>query len=175
MPTLKFVLQDGSEVHTELLDESVTVGRLEENQIQLPDASVSSRHAVLMLVEGGYVLRDLGSTNGTEVNGVRLQVGEDRGLAHGDRLVLGSVSALYTEGADAGDGSGGTALPDAEMEVASVGASSERPSNFSNASPFQARTQKRDVGAVAVMAFGVLALLAGAWVIFLVFGMEVSL
>jgi hypothetical protein len=33
----------------------------------------------------------------------------------------------------------------------------------------------QDVGAVAVMGFGVLALLAGAWVIFLVFGMEVSL
>jgi predicted component of type VI protein secretion system len=55
--------------------ERVTIGRREgENLLQLGDAMVSSKHAVIECVDGEYVLFDRGSTNGTEVDGIRLPV-----------------------------------------------------------------------------------------------------
>jgi pSer/pThr/pTyr-binding forkhead associated (FHA) protein len=48
------------------------IGRDLSNDIVINDAEISRRHARLMLQAGGYVLEDLGSTNGTSVNGQRL-------------------------------------------------------------------------------------------------------
>jgi S1-C subfamily serine protease len=61
------------------------------------DLDVSSRHAVLFLKEGRWHLRDLGSTNGTYVNGTRI-TGE-RALADGDILRFGATGpeARYSE------------------------------------------------------------------------------
>lgn len=55
--------------------ERVTIGRREgENLLQLGDPMVSSKHAVIEWTDGEYVLFDRGSTNGTEVDGIRLPV-----------------------------------------------------------------------------------------------------
>ena len=55
--------------------ERVTIGRREDdNVLQLADPMVSSRHAVIEHMDGEYVLLDRGSTNGTEVDGIRLPV-----------------------------------------------------------------------------------------------------
>lgn len=61
------------------------------------DLDVSSRHAVLFLKEGHWHLRDLGSTNGTYVNGTRI-TGE-RALAEGDVIRFGATGpeARYSE------------------------------------------------------------------------------
>jgi len=48
------------------------IGRDLSNDIVINDAEISRRHARLVLQAGGYVLEDLGSTNGTSVNGQRL-------------------------------------------------------------------------------------------------------
>jgi pSer/pThr/pTyr-binding forkhead associated (FHA) protein len=53
------------------------------------DDTVSRRHAELRLVEGRWMLRDLGSTNGTWVNGRRVMEAE---VAPGDELQLGAVT-----------------------------------------------------------------------------------
>jgi pSer/pThr/pTyr-binding forkhead associated (FHA) protein len=47
----------------------VTIGRLEENDIRVDSSSVSSRHAEMTRTDGGYELRDLGSTNGIKLDG----------------------------------------------------------------------------------------------------------
>lgn len=52
-----------------LTGERITVGRLPNNTIQIVDRTISSKHAELVLDEGHYRLRDVGSTNGTFVNG----------------------------------------------------------------------------------------------------------
>ncbi|HEB52919.1 MAG TPA: FHA domain-containing protein, partial [bacterium] len=53
----------------------VTIGRREgDNVLHLPDAMVSSRHAVIEFADGEYSLIDRGSTNGTEVDGIRLPI-----------------------------------------------------------------------------------------------------
>ena len=62
--------------------------------IELDDASVSRRHAEVVRIATGLLLRDLGSSNGTSVDGVRLGVGVDTPLRDGQRLMFGTVAAL---------------------------------------------------------------------------------
>jgi len=52
--------------------DQLTVGRDATNEIVINDAEISRRHARLTFQGGKYVLEDLGSTNGTFVNGQRL-------------------------------------------------------------------------------------------------------
>lgn len=61
------VLEDRSRV--ELGTDTTVIGRLPECTIQLTDSSVSRRHAELRPTEGGWVIADLDSMNGTTVNG----------------------------------------------------------------------------------------------------------
>jgi hypothetical protein len=64
------------------------IGRHSTNDIPLPDRTVSKRHAVIGRVRGQSVVKDLGSRNGTFVNGQKV---EKAILSCGDRLKVGSV------------------------------------------------------------------------------------
>lgn len=55
------------------------------------DAGVSRRHAIIALQGGGFVLEDLGSANGTFVNGRRLQPEAAAPIRHGDELKFGTL------------------------------------------------------------------------------------
>ncbi len=69
-----------------------TIGRTRQNHIQIDAPSVSRKHAEIALRDNCYVLRDLGSENGTIVNGETIT---ERPLADGDRLQFGSVGFLF--------------------------------------------------------------------------------
>jgi pSer/pThr/pTyr-binding forkhead associated (FHA) protein len=56
--------------------ELLRVGRLEALELVLDDASVSRYHAEVRATDRGWRVRDLGSTNGTRLNGVRLGNGQ---------------------------------------------------------------------------------------------------
>src|SRR5215213_744088 len=56
----------------ELKAEKTTVGRVEDNAFQIPDASVSSHHCEIILKGSEVVIRDLNSTNGTFINGQQI-------------------------------------------------------------------------------------------------------
>jgi hypothetical protein len=71
--------------------EEVIIGRGEENGIVLNIAEVSRAHAVLNKAEEGYMIKDLGSTNGTFVD--KKKVGDKYLLKPGDTLMLGD--AIY--------------------------------------------------------------------------------
>jgi FHA domain len=64
------------------------IGRSSSCDIVLSDASVSRRHARLVLRDGSWVVQDLESTNGTNLNGRRIHRCE---LRPGDQLILGRV------------------------------------------------------------------------------------
>ena len=84
--------------HVIPLDRTViNVGRHRENHIILDEAGVSRRHAQLRLRFGRFVLYDLGSRSGTQVNGQPVQ---ECILQHGDVISLGGVRLIYTEDED---------------------------------------------------------------------------
>src|SRR5579883_2686665 len=73
-----------------------SLGRHPNNSIQLLDKIVSKEHCILEQRDGQFILRDLGSLNGTYVNGERVR-GEQM-LRHGDEIALGSTRARYDDG-----------------------------------------------------------------------------
>jgi hypothetical protein len=74
-------------------DRPITIGRMSECTVPLNDQNVSRRHAEIRPGRGAYVVNDLGSTNGTMVNGTRI-LGEQR-LADGDILSFGSTYVRF--------------------------------------------------------------------------------
>ena len=48
------------------------IGRINGNDMIMPDYAISKRHAIIDVENGTYYLRDAGSTNGTKINGLRL-------------------------------------------------------------------------------------------------------
>lgn len=76
-----------------LVEGEVVMGRSPE-VFQLRDGQISWRHAAVAQQEGRYVVRDLGSTNGTLLNGV--QVTQARDLQDGDQIRLGATVIKFT-------------------------------------------------------------------------------
>jgi Protein of unknown function (DUF3662)/FHA domain len=75
------------------LSKAVTsIGRSKECDVTLDDGSVSRRHAEVHVENGQAWILDLGSTNGTEVNGARAQRTQ---LEDGDRIVIGQTELRF--------------------------------------------------------------------------------
>jgi hypothetical protein len=70
----------------------VTIGRLPDSTLSLVDANVSRNHAEIRPRGAGYVVVDLGSTNGTKVNGTRIT---ERALVDGDVVTFGSTDIRF--------------------------------------------------------------------------------
>jgi serine/threonine protein kinase len=85
----------------------VTIGRDTGNDVVLPVSQVSRRHARITCDREGYRVTDLGSTNGTFVNGVRLQIGSSCPLRPDDTLGIGPINLQALSSAP-GDYAGGT-------------------------------------------------------------------
>lgn len=81
----------------ELKVEKTTVGRVSDNTFEIPEASVSSHHAEIILRGNDVVIRDLGSTNGTFINGEKIT---EAVLQPGQTLRFGTVELRL----DTGDG-----------------------------------------------------------------------
>jgi len=106
------VMPDGSRL--ELVDGTLVLGRSAECDILLDSTAASKRHAELRIHGGSVILVDLGSTNGSRVNGEMVQ---ERVLASGDSIeladvtlqvevpdpALGGVGGVYTAEAAGGD------------------------------------------------------------------------
>ncbi|MHB9025738.1 MAG: FHA domain-containing protein [Armatimonadota bacterium] len=77
----------------ELSDEQVIVGRRADCAVCLPGNTISRRHAQIRHADGQYLLADLGSTNGTMLNGEAL-VGEER-LRDRDEIGVGIYKLIF--------------------------------------------------------------------------------
>lgn len=73
---------------------SVRIGRSPDNEVQLDSLAVSRHHAVLEQVPGGYTVRDLGSNNGTYVNGAPIE--GTHAVKAGDLIQVGSFDINVT-------------------------------------------------------------------------------
>ena len=76
----------------------VTVGRAPDNDVVLPDPSVSGHHARLIATAEGYRVSDVGSTNGTYLNAQRLPPQAWRALNVGDTLTVGPYAITIVPG-----------------------------------------------------------------------------
>ena len=74
----------------------VSIGRNPECEICLDDVTVSRRHAEVSHIAESYVVRDLGSLNGTYVNQHRV---DEQALSHGDELQVGKFRMVFFDGA----------------------------------------------------------------------------
>ena len=79
---------DGTERTVEVDGTPLDLGRSPDNRLVIPDARVSRRHGRLQARRGALVYTDLGSTNGSRVNGIRV---DEIRAGPGDRVQVGDT------------------------------------------------------------------------------------
>ncbi|MBF0162265.1 MAG: FHA domain-containing protein [Magnetococcales bacterium] len=77
-----------------LQKETSSIGRTPNNDIPIENLAVSRRHAEIVRVGGTFLLRDLNSSNGTFINGVRVT---EQTLRDGDTVLVGKHTLLFVE------------------------------------------------------------------------------
>jgi len=92
---IKIIIESGpSAGQTFDLTDRASIGRLRENDITLQDESVSRKHARLLVQAGRVLLRDLGSANGTFVNGQKI---ESVVVGANDHIRIGSIEVKVVQ------------------------------------------------------------------------------
>jgi TolB protein len=92
----RLLVMAGGRIGQELsLRKELSIGRAEDNDLQLPDPKVSRHHARIRREGATYILTDLGSANGTLVDGTRLSA--PHALKQGERIVIGDTEMAYLE------------------------------------------------------------------------------
>ncbi len=87
---------NGQLVSKQFNNSVILIGRHHNNTLALPDETVSSRHASITKIDGHYILTDLGSTNGSLVNG---SIITKKILQHADFVQFGEFECwFYLEG-----------------------------------------------------------------------------
>ncbi len=80
----------------ELIGDVIMIGRAPSNDVVIDDPTVSGQHASLTKLPTGYRLKDLGSTNGTQLNGVSISI-TDAELEDGDKIRFGYVTGFFRD------------------------------------------------------------------------------
>lgn len=143
----------------EITQDEVSIGRSVENVVALDDPSVSGYHCTILRDGQRYSVRDLGSTNGTALNGVSIRNGR---LKSGDVVSVGTVEVLI-EGED-------IAAEDIDVSSGALGSASRPPTvrtdPIGDESPFGTR---RDSGkrlwSTIITIVIILAAVAAGWFI----------
>lgn len=95
MAHIVLIAPDVEPVTVELSERFTTVGRAPGTTICIQDGAASRKHCMIKAVNQGHTLVDLGSANGTQVNGERARKEID--LAHDDRIQIGKTVLVYKE------------------------------------------------------------------------------
>ncbi len=89
---IELVVDDGTSIATRRLGRRVLVGRAPTADVRIDDPAVSRLHARIEMRDDGVYVEDLGSRNGTTVNGV---LSEGQRLAAGDEVGIGAASIIF--------------------------------------------------------------------------------
>ena len=157
MPRLVVLSEGYTGTAFELKAPTTTVGRIEGNDAHIPDASISSRHCEIDLRGAEVFVRDLGSTNGTFIDGHQIHEGA---LKPGQILRLGQIDIRLETGAPAGGPRKSvdrTMVMPQGVKLDELDQSGTRlVSKFDRNSPFQKKSNKTNwvfivVGAILVL------------------------
>jgi len=105
--------ENGSQLRVNVVSPSFTIGRHPSSNLCLSDPTVSGRHAEIVTINRDLFVRDLNSTNGTLLNGRRLQ--HLTGLRSGDVVHFGSV--MFTLQSSTDDCTSSTVTADVSAEA----------------------------------------------------------
>lgn len=152
MPKLTVFLPESGEVNYDLAEGITTLGRVADNDIQIDDSSISSHHAQITVRGSRVMVKDLGSTNGTTINGGEVT---ETPFKVGDTLFFGSVQAELQ-----GEATASQPLPEIAEAAFTAPSSSSRPPNFVNASPYPKRRVSLDGPTKGILAAAVVSVLA---------------
>lgn len=171
MATISLYVPDQEPMALDLTGhDQITVGRGPDNSIVLDHVSLSGEHAIITNVDGAYQIKDLGSTNGTFVEGEQIT---EAPIGNGSNIMFGEVQAVFEDGsgeiADAGSGGSGYEA----SQSAELADSSSRPSGFANMSPIEKVEKKDSIGQIA-MILGIVAIIAAIAVAALAFTMKAA-
>lgn len=128
------VVHDKANVKRVILSQDAVIGRSSECNLRIASKGVSRQHCRIQLTPTGVLVRDMGSANGTWLNGERLESGRDVAVVSGSELSLGGVRfhVKYEAPVSSGNGPGstvelppGSPLPEADTD-SPAGAVEER-------------------------------------------------
>jgi pSer/pThr/pTyr-binding forkhead associated (FHA) protein len=159
MPKLKILsgVLEGKVI--DLIEERISMGRAVDNTVRLEDGTVSHHHAIVLVEGPEYKLRDLNSTNGTRVNGLRIVESK---LHDGDAVRLGSVEMRF----ESDEKAASQPLPPMRtgIDLSEVGQGNTPPPTFSASSPFgRKKKSATNIWVWAILGLGVLAVLVSAF------------
>ena len=147
----------------DLGDERVTLGRALDNMIRIEDGTVSHHHAMLVVDGRDFKLRDLNSTNGSRVNGLRIV---ETVLTNGDQIRLGSVEMRY----ESDIRKASQPLPPSQtgVDLSDVSKGAAPPPTFGSASPFGRKKKGGERSGLVwgVIALGVIAIVVLAYFVY---------
>jgi phosphoserine phosphatase RsbU/P len=101
VPHLRLASGDGPSELFPLRGDRVVLGRAHECDLILPDVLLSRRHAEIVRGPSGWILRDLGSLNGTRLNGARVR--QESPLRDGDRIEMSDWVLVFRSAAAPSD------------------------------------------------------------------------
>ena len=137
----------------ELHKDKVSIGRSSNNILSFEHGTVSSRHCAIVRENKQFKLTDLGSTNGTRVNGRDIT---ESVLRPKDLIQIGSLEFMF----DAEESEIDAAPANSNTQVEISAGPAAAPVSFSSISPFGARRHTRAVWYFLIALIGVAALAA---------------
>ncbi|MEC7584431.1 MAG: FHA domain-containing protein [Planctomycetota bacterium] len=123
-PVLEILDGDRAGDVVSLGDNALRIGRKSSNDLVLPDEKASGVHAEVVCEAGRFVLRDLGSTNGTLMEGRRVS---EVVLSNGDTFAIGRVKLRFRGEAGAADDAMATGLEVGRIDTSRLAGKSGRP------------------------------------------------
>lgn len=103
MPARLIIESEQDQTHQEMIFDKprITVGRKAGNDLHFNRAEISGNHAVFLFENNTYFVSDLGSTNGTQLNGAAIVAQEKYPLRHEDIVTITPYRFIFLEDKDA--------------------------------------------------------------------------
>ncbi len=157
MPKLTITTEEGESITHDLTADLVTIGRAGDNTIIIEHPSISGHHAEFRARNGRYYLKDLGSTNGSVLEGSQLE-DEEIPVDPGTSITFGYIDTVF----EGDETTGEEAPPEVALSESTPADRSERPMDFVNTSPFPKRSKSKDTIQTVAIILGVVGILACA-------------